>query len=210
MSFIESLESRTFLSASPDVIAADRAAIRADQVQIAQLIKQKATTFAADHKDLVAALLAKAKNAGLLRRDLVQQALTLGKTLVQHRHEWQLQIHEKQLEINDDRHGLTEARGHHDENEVEVHQSDLLEHQSEKAALMAEMQAQTKTDLQAIRDAFKSVEPQIKAFLANAQPEIDQLKADLAANRTNYQQLIQQAREQLQADRLKLHDDLKA
>ncbi len=193
MSFIESLESRTFLSANPDTIAADRAAIAADQAQIVQYIKQKATTFASDHKDLVSALLTKAKNAGLLRRDLIKQAITLGTTLVQHRQTWQVQIQEKQQEIAEDRRSGDTA--------------ELQQDLADKASLVASKQAQTATDLQAIRDAYKAVQPQVKAFLASAQPEIDQLKADLAANKTNYQQLIQQARQQLQADRLKLRQD---
>jgi hypothetical protein len=194
--FIESLESRTFLSASPEVIAADRAAIAADRAQIFALVKQKATTFAADHKDLVTALLNKARNAGLLRRDLIRQAITLTTTLLQHRREWNLQIHEKQLEINEDRRNGDTA--------------ELENDQADRASLIASKEAQTKQDLQAIRDAFKAVEPQIKAFLADAQPEIDQLKAQLAANKTNFKELIREARQQLHADQLKLHQDLRA
>ena len=193
---IESLEGRTFLSASPDVIAADRAAIAADRAQIAQYVRQKNTTLVADQKDLIAAIVAKAKNAGLLRRDLVQQALSLGRTLLQHRRENMVAIRAVNLEIIADRKAGDTAA--------------LQEDLTRRATLVQAKNDQLKTDLQAIRDAYRSVEPQVKAFLVDAKPEIDAIRARLASNRTSIQQLIFQARQQLQAHRLQLQQDLRA
>jgi hypothetical protein len=204
----ESLESRTLLSASPDVIAADRAALLANQAAVTQYIKEKTATLSADRRTLVLSLLGKAREAGLLRANLIRTAIAQWKIIAQHQRENHVAIRALDLEIQQDRREILAASG--DAAQQGVYQDELETHLAARAAAVEAGRVTLRSDLENVRAAFRGVEPQVKSFLQNAQPENDALRQQLAAKNSYYDQLIQEYRRKVLESQAKLQADLKA
>lgn len=205
---IESLEGRTLLSASPEVIAVDRAQLAADKAALKQAIQEKTATLSADKKALAQALLAKAREAGLLRRDLIRAALQQWKIIAANQKDFRAQLKALKAEIRQDRQEILAASG--DPAQQAIHQAELNAHLAERDQVRAASRAQLIADLTAAKAAFRSVRPQVKAFLEAAKPEIDALRDQLAQKDQFYADLIDELRARVLASKAKLRANLKA
>lgn len=202
---IEPLEGRTFLSASPDVIAADRAQLAADRAELNQALSEKTAALSADKRGLAVALLNKAREAGLLRRDLIKAALAQWKVIAANQKDFRAQLKVLNADIKQDRQEILAASG--DPAQQAAYQAELSTHLTQRDSVRAAAKAQLFTDLTTARSAFKGVRPQIKAFLENAKPEIDALRDQLAQKDQFYADLIDELRAKVLASKAKLQAD---
>jgi hypothetical protein len=205
---IEALEGRALLSASPDVIAADRAELLANKAALQQAVQEKTATLSADRKALVSSLLSKAREAGLLRRDLIKTALAQWRVIAQHQREHRATLQAIKTQIQAEQKALLASGG--DAQQQAIHRANLETLRGQQADAQAAKRATLLADLANVRQAFRSVEPQVKQFLQSAKTEIDALRDQIAQKNQFYADLIDEYRAKVLASQQKLNADLRA